>query len=105
LLDLNLPDGNGLDFIAEVRETQPGTAIIVITGKGDIPSAVEAMRRGADHFLSKPVNMGELEIFLRKSLEVGGLRRNREAQKRLSKKAEPFFGRSAAIRSLLELAT
>jgi len=105
LLDLNLPDGNGLDFIAEVREAQPGTAIIVITGKGDIPSAVEAMRRGADHFLSKPVNMGELEIFLRKSLEVGGLRRNREAQKRLSKKTQPFLGGSAAIRSLLELAT
>lgn len=71
LLDLNLPDGNGLDWIAEVREGQPGTAIVVITGKGDIPIAVEAMRRGADHFLSKPVNMGELEIVLQKGLEVG----------------------------------
>jgi DNA-binding NtrC family response regulator len=105
LLDLNLPDGNGLDWIAEVREGQPGTAIVVITGKGDIPIAVEAMRRGADHFLSKPVNMGELEIVLQKGLEVGGLRRSSQAQRRLSKKAQPLFGGSAAMRSLLDLAT
>ncbi len=104
LLDLNLPDGSGLDWIGEVRESQPGTAIIVVTGKGDIPTAVEAMRRGADHFLSKPVNMGELEVFLRKGLEVGGLRRSSEAQRRLSKKAQPRFGDSAAMRSLLDLA-
>jgi DNA-binding NtrC family response regulator len=105
LLDLNLPDGNGLDWIAELRESQPGTAIIVISGKGDIPIAVEAMRRGADHFLSKPVDMGELEVFLQKGLEVGGLRRGREAQRRLAKKTEPHFGDSAAMRSLLDLAT
>jgi DNA-binding NtrC family response regulator len=105
LLDLNLPDGNGLDWIAELRGSQPGTAIIVISGKGDIPIAVEAMRRGADHFLSKPVDMGELEVFLQKGLEVGGLRRGREAQRRLAKKTEPHFGESAAMRSLLDLAT
>ncbi len=105
LLDLNLPDGNGLDWIAEVRESQPGTAIVVITGKGDIPTAVESMRRGADHFLSKPVNMGELEVVLQKGLELGGLRRSRQVQRRLAKKAQPHFGDSAPMRNLLELAT
>jgi len=72
LLDLNLPDGNGMDWIHDLRETQPATAILVITGRGDIPLAVEAMRRGADHFLTKPPDMGEVEVFIRKSLELGG---------------------------------
>ena len=75
VLDLMLPDGNGLDWIGELRERNAGLAIVVMSGRGDVPTAVEAMRRGADHFLVKPVNMPELEVFLNKSLEMGGLRR------------------------------
>jgi DNA-binding NtrC family response regulator len=105
LLDLNLPDGHGLEWVAELRHAHVATAIIVVTGHGDVPTAVEAMRRGADHFLTKPVNMGELEVLLRKALEVSGLRRSHEAQQRLSQMAEPHFGRSASMRGLLQLAT
>jgi DNA-binding NtrC family response regulator len=100
LLDVNLPDGNGLDFLREVREARPGTAIVVMTGIGDIPMAVQAMREGADHFVTKPVNMADLEVFLRRSLELGGLRRDRRAVQRLGRRAAPFFGECAAARSL-----
>jgi CheY-like chemotaxis protein len=62
LLDLNLPDGNGLEWIDQLRAGQPDIAIVVITGSGDIPTAVEAMRRGADNFLTKPVDMPELGV-------------------------------------------
>ena len=86
LLDLNLPDGSGLDWIIEVRESYPDIPIIIITGFGDVPIAVEAMRRGADNFLTKPVNMADLEVFLRKSLEIGTLRRKNLIDKRLAKK-------------------
>jgi len=103
LLDLNLPDGNGMDWIRDLRESQPATAILVITGRGDIPLAVEAMRRGADHFLTKPPNMSEVEVFIRKSLEVGGLRRGQVAQRRLARGPEPFLGSSEAARGLREL--
>jgi DNA-binding NtrC family response regulator len=108
LLDLNLPDGNGMDWISEVRELQPDIAIVVITGVGDIPSAVEAMRRGADHYLVKPVNMGDLEVFLLKCLELGTLRRRSLANRRLTKAADPFFGENASfveVRSLIQLAS
>lgn len=71
LLDMKLPDGNGLEWIKEIRPNSPDVAIVLITGHGDIPLAVEAMRSGADHFLTKPVNMAELEVFLHKSLELG----------------------------------
>jgi len=103
LLDLSLPDGNGLDWIKELRELHPDLPIVVITGVGDIPSAVEAMRRGADHFLTKPVNMSDLEVFLNKSLELGSLRKKNFANGRLTKSSEPFFGRSAAMKEVLDL--
>jgi len=103
LLDLNLPDGNGMDWIRDLRENQPATAILVITGRGDIPLAVEAMRRGADHFLTKPPNMGEVEVFIRKSLELGGLRRGHAAQRRLARSQELFLGDGAVARQLREL--
>lgn len=108
LLDMNLPDGNGMDWILELRQSKPEIPIVVITGAGDIPSAVEAMRRGADHFLTKPVVLADLEIFLRKSLEMGTLRRRSLVNKRLSKTSEPFFGKSSSTKevlSLLELAS
>lgn len=105
LLDLNLPDGSGLDWIIEVRESYPDIPIIIITGFGDVPIAVEAMRRGADNFLTKPVNMADLEVFLRKSLEIGILRRKHLIDKRLAKKDRIYFGESPAMQKILELAT
>jgi DNA-binding NtrC family response regulator len=104
ILDQRLPDGNGIDWIVNLRETCPDIAIIIISGAGDIPLAVEAMRRGADNFLTKPVNMAELEVFLRKSLELGALRRGSLTQQRLAKKLQPFFGESSAMKSVMELA-
>jgi DNA-binding NtrC family response regulator len=105
LLDLKLPDGNGIDWIPGLRENYPDVAIVVITGSGDVPVAVDAMRRGADNFLTKPVNMSELDVFLRKSLEFGTLRRKNISHSRLMKKVEPFFGESALMRSNIELAS
>ncbi len=105
LLDLNLPDGNGIDWITEVRKNNPSISIIIITGSGDIPLAVEAMRRGADHFLTKPINLTDLEVFLKKSLELESLRRKDVLQRATTRKEEPFFGESPVIKKVLELST
>ena len=104
LLDLKLPDGNGLDWVVELRQTQPTMAIVIITGHGDVPAAVEAMRRGADQFLTKPVNMKDLEVFLRKGLELQTLRRGQMARHRLTQTHEPYFGHSAPVKKMLDLA-
>ncbi len=101
LLDLNLPDGNGLEWIRTLREEHPEIAIIVITGKGDIPTAVEAMRLGADNFLVKPVDMAGLDMFLRKSLELSELRRSDLLCRRMQKQdGEPVFGTGPAMASV-----
>jgi DNA-binding NtrC family response regulator len=92
VLDLRLPDGNGLDWIPELRDGSPPLAIVVVTGHGDIPLSVEAMRRGADHFLVKPVHPDELSVVLRKSLELQSLRRSTSSRERLETRPSPFWG-------------
>lgn len=104
LLDLRLPDGHGLDWIADLRKAHPGMGIVVVTAAGDIPSAVEAIRRGADQFLTKPVSMPDLDVFLRKTLELEALRRGELARQRLSVADEPYFGQSPAAKAVMELA-
>lgn len=103
ILDLNLPDGNGLDWIPELREIHPDVALVIITGYGDIPVAVEAMRRGADNFLTKPVNMADLDVFLRKSLEIGNLRRKHLTNQRLMRKDQPYFGESSVMKKVMNM--
>jgi DNA-binding NtrC family response regulator len=103
LLDLHLPDGNGLDWISELRESHPDVALVIITAFGDIPVAVEAMRCGADNFLTKPVNMADLDVFLRKSLELGNLRREHLTNQRLTRKDQPYFGESLAMKKVMNM--
>jgi DNA-binding NtrC family response regulator len=102
LLDQKLPDGNGIDWISDLRADLHDIAIIIITGAGDVPLAVEAMQRGADNFLTKPVNFHDLEVFLQKSLELSCLRRKDLTQQRLSKKSQPYFGSSSVMKSVME---
>ena len=104
LLDLELPDGTSIDLIQNLRATHPNVVIIVITGSADIPTAVSAMKLGADNFLCKPVNMEDLMVLLAKNLESAQLRRRSDVQKLLHEREQgPIFGASAPIKSILEL--
>jgi two-component system response regulator RegA len=60
VVDMRLPDGNGLDFVASLQERQPGCRTIVLTGYGNIPTTVSAIEAGAFDFLAKPVDADEL---------------------------------------------
>jgi DNA-binding NtrC family response regulator len=104
LLDLQLPDGNSIEWIPEVKELQPMVPVIVITGSGDIPTVVRAIKNGADNFLAKPVEMSDLKAALAKCIEIGDLRRRNAIQQRLSKNETPFIGSSKAISECLEYA-
>lgn len=105
LLDLKLPDGNAIDWIADLRSTHENTAIIVITGVSDIPTAVKAMKLGAHNFLTKPVNMDDLNVSLRKSLEFEELRKRDSIHQRLTpQKGEPYFGSSPVIEKVIQYA-
>ncbi len=104
ILDNQLPDGNGVDWIIELRENYPDTAIIVITAFGNIPMAVDAMRRGADHFLTKPVSMPDLDLIIQKSLELYNLKRKAAFSQRRFKKEAFFWGKNSLHRTVKEMA-
>lgn len=105
LLDLELPDGSGLEFVGELRAQNQSAAIVVITGNSDLPVAVDAMQRGADNFLTKPIDMDALKIFLKKGLEVGAMRRNQMTRRRMVKMLVPYFGDAPATREVFHSAT
>lgn len=105
LLDLTLPDGNGVDWIPKIKKKNPDTTIIIITGDGEISSVVETMRKGADHYLTKPVKLDDLNAFIRKDLELQKLRRKDEAFRRTQKRVEPYFGNSPAMKHIFEVAS
>lgn len=100
LLDLHLPDMDGLEVLERLRAS--GAAVILMTGQGDIETAVRAMRLGAENFLTKPVDMGHLAAATARVAEKVGLSRQNallRARDHLSDGLETI-GVSPAMREL-----
>ncbi len=81
LLDLNLPDGSGIDVLRHIAAEGLPTECIVLTGNAEIQSAIEAMKLGAYDYLSKPARLDELEILVSKAAEKARLRRENSGLK------------------------
>lgn len=73
ITDLLLPGISGLDILRRVKERAPQTHVILMTGHASTETAVEAMKEGAFDYLTKPVNVNELKILLKKALESSRL--------------------------------
>jgi len=73
LLDLVMPDMDGLEVLTKLRATNPDLPVIVLTAKGGIDSAVEAMRAGANDFLVKPASPERIAVSIRNQLKIGTL--------------------------------
>ena len=74
LVDLCMPDMNGLALQEQINRMQNPPLIIFITGHGNVEAAVQAMKQGACDFITKPVNLGRLELLIEKALETRRLR-------------------------------
>jgi DNA-binding NtrC family response regulator len=84
LADLKMPKMDGLELFAQMRESGIESEIIIITGKGTVASAVEAMRHGAYDYLTKPLDLERLKALIPKALDKYQVKTaNRELQKRL----------------------
>ncbi|OFW07939.1 MAG: hypothetical protein A3H96_24160 [Acidobacteria bacterium RIFCSPLOWO2_02_FULL_67_36] len=75
LLDLRLPDLDGMEVLKAIREKTPGADVIMLTGHGSIDTAIEAIRAGAFDYIAKPCPLGELEVRITRAVERQSLRR------------------------------
>ncbi|MGW8268186.1 MAG: sigma-54-dependent transcriptional regulator [Longimicrobiales bacterium] len=107
LLDLQLPDKNGLEVLKEAGKKSPESEVIMLTGHGTIDTAIEAIREGAFDYISKPCPLDELEVRIRRALERQALRRRTSVLERGLTPADPgewLVGESPKFRALVELA-
>jgi DNA-binding NtrC family response regulator len=99
--DLMLPGTDGFGVLEGAREISPRIGLLMITGHGSVESAVEAMKRGADDYLTKPVNLAELRQRVSAILEKCRLTaRVEDLEKRLGEKFGKLIGRSKAMEAL-----
>jgi len=89
LLDLALPDGSGLDVLRELRKDGVSADIVVLTAHGSIESAVDAIRSGADDFLSKPADFDLVRAAVDRALER---RRMKSVNRALAERVERLSG-------------
>jgi DNA-binding NtrC family response regulator len=106
LLDLVMPDMDGLGVMAKLRPSHPSLPVIVLTAKGGIDSAVEAMRAGASDFLVKPASPERITVSIRNALKIGTLagevtRLKKKSENRLV--FEDLIGKSAEMRQVIRL--
>ncbi|ACV67502.1 sigma-54-dependent transcriptional regulator [Desulfohalobium retbaense] len=103
VLDIRLPDGDGLDLLAEFKEVLPDAETILITGHGDIDSAVEAMKIGAYDYITKPFNLDRLEFVIDKAYQRACLQRDNRIFRRHQQKLQDshnLIGNSAAMKHI-----
>jgi DNA-binding NtrC family response regulator len=107
LLDLKLPDIDGLQVLRQVKGLQPDVQVVIMTAYADVGTAVEAMRLGAYDYIAKPIDFDNLAVTLRNALETRQLRQKVELLK--EKHAYPFHferlvGRGRAIQNVVAMA-
>jgi DNA-binding NtrC family response regulator len=105
IVDYQLPDGTAFDLLSPPHDRDGSEAVIVLTGLGTIDLAVRAIKLGAEHFLTKPVDLESLEVLVRRTLELQRDRRRRAvAAVGASETPDPFLGTSQSVKNLAELA-
>jgi DNA-binding NtrC family response regulator len=106
VLDYELPDGEAIDLIPQLRDIDPDVPIIILTGHGTIERAVSAVKMGAEQFLTKPVELPTLQTIIERAI-ANGRSRNRDAVRAraaATRPADPFVGSSSAIAAVRDQA-
>jgi two-component system, NtrC family, nitrogen regulation response regulator NtrX len=105
LLDMKLPDGNGIDLLKVVRQNGSAAPAVMISGHGTIADAVEATRAGAFDFLEKPLSRDRVLLAVKHALEHNTLRQENERLRELVGGAPKMIGSSPAWQRTVEQAS
>ena len=104
ITDLRMAEVDGLDVLDAARRSDPELPVVVMTAFGGIDSAIEAMRRGAWHYVTKPVRMDELRLHAERALRERRLSRENRALRAASRESmDALIGRSAVMRRVYDL--
>src|SRR5262247_3525186 len=107
LLDINLPDGSGLDALRQIKKRQPQAVVIMITANVLLEDTIAALRGGAYDFVGKPVNLNDLQVTIRNGIEAGKLRKEVNSMRRdLAREFgfDQIVGESPAMKRMIALA-
>jgi two-component system nitrogen regulation response regulator NtrX len=105
LLDVRLPDGNGIELLRTIRQSDTRVPVIMVSGQSSIADAVEATRNGAFDFLEKPLARDRVLLVLKNALEQASLRRENERFREIVGEGPKMIGSSAAFAHAVEQAS
>ncbi len=107
VVDVRLPDGDGMDLTREILRRSPGTLVILLTAYSSVDSAVQAMKLGAYDYLTKPVPMDKFALTVRRALETARLRDEvSDARRDIKNRSgvESIVARDPAMQEVMKLA-
>jgi two-component system response regulator AtoC len=105
-LDMKLPDANGMEVLEHLKGSEKNVEVIMITGYGSIDSAIEAIQRGAYHYVAKPFKLEEIRVLANRAREKIGLREENERLRGVLGEEgglEGFVGTSAAMQEIFSM--
>jgi DNA-binding NtrC family response regulator len=100
LCDIKMPKLDGIEFLQKAAETSPDIPIIMISGHGNIETAVEAVKKGAYDFIAKPPDLNRLLITIRNAMERSSLVTETKVLKRKVSRVQEMIGGSAPIQRI-----
>ena len=74
LLDINIPEVGGLEVLTELKESGIVTPVIIMTAQSTMQNAIEAMKRGAFDYITKPFDIDEVDLLVDRAIEFKGLK-------------------------------
>ncbi len=104
--DIKMPQMDGLEFASRLQQLRPEIAVILITAFGSIETAIEAMRRGAFHYIVKPFKLAEMAVNVERAMEHRKLQRDNTALRQQIKQSWGFsgvIGKSNGMKAVFDL--
>src|SRR5512147_608707 len=102
LCDIKMPKLDGIEFLQKAGEINADVPIIMISGHGNIETAVEAVKKGAFDFISKPPDLNRLLITIRNAMDKGSLVTETRVLKKKVSKVQDMIGESMPIKKIKE---
>lgn len=103
LTDIKMPNMDGMELLGKIAAEKPGCPVIMISGHGDIDTAVESIKKGAYDFIQKPLDLNRLLITVKNAVEKGALVEESKALKKKVEHTYDMVGDSAPMQKVREM--